>query len=153
MKKVLLLYGLLVLVLLILYFVKSGATDFLIKKNAVLSINGNKIVLERADSEKERMIGLTQKTGLTDDQGMIFIFPTKGKYSFWTKNMKFPIDIIFLNDNKVMDIFKDVPPANSDINIPTVTSQEQTNYVIELSSGNADKNNIKLGDQLTIENL
>lgn len=152
MKKVLLLYGLLVLVLLVLYFVKSGGADSLFKKPATVDVDGKSFNLEVADTEKERMIGLTKKSSLGDAQGMLFIFPKKGQYSFWTKSMKFPIDIIYVNDDTIVDLFKNVPPASGN-NIPIINSVKEVNYVIELKAGTIEKNGIKIGDKLHFQNL
>lgn len=152
MKKVLLLYGLLVLVLLVLYLVKSGGMSSLFKKPATVEVDGKTFSLELADTEKERMIGLTKKSSLGSSQGMLFIFPKKGRYSFWTKSMKFPIDIIYVNDDTIVDTFKNVPAAKSD-NIPIINSSKEVNYVIELSAGSIEKNGIKIGDKLHFQNL
>ena len=75
---------------------------------------------------------------------MIFEFPEEDFHSFWMKDMKFPIDIAWLDKNKkIIHIEKDVSPKTyPKIFNPAVLSL----YALEISSGFLNKNNIKIGD-------
>jgi hypothetical protein len=64
-------------------------------------------------------------------------------YEFWMKNMKFPIDIVWINENKTaVDVTSNVSPATYP---KTFTSKKPAKYVLELRSGNAQRMNIAPG--------
>jgi uncharacterized membrane protein (UPF0127 family) len=65
------------------------------------------------------------------------------------KNMRFPIDIIFINKNKVVDIFQRVPVSKSD-NPPTYTTHEKADQVLETNSGLSNEYKIKVGSEVKI---
>lgn len=124
---------------------------FLGKKTSV-TISNQKLSLDVADTEKKRELGLSTKRSLKGNEGMLFVFPTKDYPSFWMKGMSFPIDIIFLNDNKVVTIYKNVPSPESTTEIPTATYAPSSpiNRVIELKAGRSDQLGIKVGDTITL---
>jgi len=71
------------------------------------------------------------------NQGMLFLFDQPGWYSFWMQGMRFPLDIVFLNNGKVMDVASDLPPPSS-LSIPAAyIPKAPANQVIELNAGQA----------------
>src|SRR5690606_35019275 len=101
-------------------------------------------------------IGLSGKEKLEENNGMLFVFDKKDYHSFWMKNMKFPIDIIFLDNNTVVDIYKNVPPPKPGENmakLPVYRPSKAVNYVLEVPAGTADKAKIKVGDTIDLQNL
>lgn len=103
-----------------------------------------------ADSERKREIGLAAFNEISDQQGMLFVFDTTGIQNFWMKDMKFDIDIIWINGEEIVDITKDVPIQNAMSDNELVKYQPATaaNRVLEVNSGWADRNNIKVGDKV-----
>ena len=99
-----------------------------------------------ADTEPRRVRGLMFEDQLPYDQGMIFVFEQSGLYSLWMLNMQFSLDMIWFDqDGKVVHIEKDVPPCKSALEITTCQSvipDEKAVYVLEVTSGFVDKNNI-----------
>lgn len=95
------------------------------------------------DTPEKRMQGLSGRPALGAYEGMLFIFPEEGIYSFWMKDMLFPIDIIWLSSNlSVVHIAKHVNPASyPDLFTPPSAAQ----YVLEVPAGFADKHAIDLG--------
>jgi uncharacterized membrane protein (UPF0127 family) len=123
----------------------------LFKKTAKVEIGTHVFTAEVAKSESEKEIGLSSRSSIAEDRGMIFIFDTPGMYSFWMKKMQFPLDLIFIKDDKIVTIFKQVTPPPSDIDIadnqlPIYTPQSDINKVLEINSGLVDKYGIKVGD-------
>ena len=101
------------------------------------------------ETEEERNTGLAAFENIKDNEGMLFEFPEENFYSFWMKDMKFDIDIIFLDQNKkVIQIFESVQKSsyqnkeNHQIYLPKLKSK----YVIEIKSGESKKNQLKVGD-------
>ncbi|MFA7286002.1 MAG: DUF192 domain-containing protein [Candidatus Paceibacterota bacterium] len=116
------------------------------KQNLINSVKINEAVLnvELAVSNAERTMGLSNRTSLKPDEGMLFVFNNSGKYPFWMKDMNFPIDIIWIDENQKVVLFeKDAKPES----FPNLLGGTvEAIYVLETVSGFVDKNNIKIGD-------
>ncbi|HVZ59092.1 MAG TPA: DUF192 domain-containing protein [Patescibacteria group bacterium] len=130
----------------------AGSKSSLFGKKATATFGSTKITLDVADTEQKRETGLSGKTGLSDNQGMLFLFDEPGIPSFWMKGMKFPLDIIFLNNNKIVTIYKNVPAPKTTTEIPTTYYQPTApaNKVLELKAGSADKYNLHNGDAVQV---
>jgi len=107
-----------------------------------------------ADSEPRRIRGLMFQDQLPYDQGMIFVFEKPGLYSLWMLNMQFSLDMIWFDqDGKIVHIEKDVPPCKTALEIATCQSvipDEEAVYVLEVTSGFIDHNNITKDSVLKI---
>ncbi len=107
-----------------------------------------------ADSEPRRIRGLMFQDQLPYDQGMIFVFEKPGLYSLWMLNMQFSLDMIWFDqDGKIVHIEKDVPPCKTALEITTcqsVVPDEEAVYVLEVTSGFIDQNNITKDSVLKI---
>ncbi|MEK7494433.1 MAG: DUF192 domain-containing protein [Patescibacteria group bacterium] len=99
--------------------------------------------LERADTDEERALGLGYRDSLCDTCGMLFQFPEPGMYPFWMKGMRFPLDIIWLDGNRVVFIVHAASPSSLEL----FTSPEPANAVLEVNAGSA--RNIERGDTLS----
>ncbi len=107
-----------------------------------------------ADTEPRRIRGLMFQDQLPYDQGMIFVFGQPGLYSLWMLNMQFSLDMIWFDqDGKIVHIEKDVPPCKTALEIATCQSiipDEEAVYVLEVTSGFVDQNNITKDSVLKI---
>jgi uncharacterized membrane protein (UPF0127 family) len=109
-------------------------------------INGQEIFVEIADSPNERAKGLMFREKLDEDKGMLFIFENEDHRSFWMKNTYIPLDILWIDSKeKIVHIEKEVPPCETE-KCPPYTSDAKAKYVLEVNSGWAEKNNVKIGD-------
>jgi len=112
------------------------------------------IEVQIADSEPRRVRGLMFQDQLPYDQGMIFVFDQPGLYSLWMLNMQFSLDMIWFDqDGKVVHIEKDVPPCKTALEITTCQSiipDGEALYVLEVTSGFVEQNNIGKDSLLTI---
>lgn len=156
MKKILIAYGVLVLVVVILAFAKFKGFNFFPSsggKTAV--INGHSYNLLIAKDDKSRQIGLSNRKSLDKNSGMLFIFPKKGIYSFWMKNTQIPLDMIYIDDDKIVYVVKNAPPqaGKNDSNLPIYTPTVQANYVLEVNGGESDKYKYKSGDKVTLKGI
>ena len=103
------------------------------------------IEAEVADSPEKQMQGLMFRKNLPDNQGMLFVFNVPDKYAFWMKNVEFPLDIIWINPDKVIiDIKANVLTCRD--SCPVLVPQEKAQYVLEVSAGFVEKNQIKITD-------
>ena len=107
-----------------------------------------------ADTEPRRIRGLMFQDQLPYDQGMIFVFERSGLHSIWMLNMQFSLDMIWFDqDGKVVHIEKDVPPCKTALEITTCQSvipDDEAVYVLEVTSGFIDQNNITEDSVLSI---
>lgn len=108
-------------------------------------INNTKINVEISDNDCKRELGLSKRQYMEKD-GMFFVFENSGNYNFWMKDMNFPIDILWIDqDYKIIGIKKSIATSTYP---ETFGSEYYSRYILELSSGFSDKNNIKIGDKI-----
>ena len=123
----------------------DGKTIEKTKNTIILSINDLEIEAELADTPAEHEQGLSGRTALPENQGLLFIFDQSGQYNFWMKEMNFPIDIIWLDENKkIIDITANLATSTYPANF---TSRAPAKYVLEVNAGFTAQNNIKIGNQ------
>ncbi|AFS81145.1 hypothetical protein NKOR_06320 [Candidatus Nitrosopumilus koreensis AR1] len=107
-----------------------------------------------ADTEPRRVRGLMFQDQLPYDQGMIFVFDEPGLYSLWMLNMQFPLDMIWFDVNgKAVHIEQNIPPCKAALEIATcqsVVPEHDALYVLEVTAGFVEQNNITKDSTLTI---
>ena len=107
--------------------------------------------VEIADTILKRTKGLSGRESLAENQGMLFLFAKPSKYSFWMAGMNFPLDIIWINGNKIVDISKNIQAPKNTGRLPVIISPStKIDKVLELSAGAVEKFNIKIGDEIKI---
>lgn len=109
-----------------------------------LKINGNKIKAEIVNTSEKIEKGLAGRRGLCKNCGMLFEFQKKGNYSFWMKGMKFGIDIIWIEGDKVVYVAKNIPADFQG----SITPKVRSDKVLEIDFGMSQKMNIKIGDKV-----
>jgi uncharacterized membrane protein (UPF0127 family) len=114
-----------------------------------IKINNTTINTEIATTQEEQAKGLGGKIKLGENDGMLFVYKNKENLTFWMKDMNFPIDIIWIADNKIVDISPNTPLFTNN-KITTIQTNQPTNQVLEVNAGFADKHKIKIGDQIEI---
>ena len=111
-----------------------------------IKIGGQNIKIELAITPAEQERGLSGKTELKENESMLFVFDHPDKHYFWMKDMNFPIDIIWLNDNgEILYIEKDAWPESYP---KTFGPEMDSKYVLEVIAGFSEKNNLKVGDEV-----
>lgn len=156
MKQLILLFlGVIAFIIGVGYFTKDltlpKSSPSITKKE--ITIKDVKVQVEVADDEAKRKKGLSGRDGLEENAGMLFVFLEKSSgVSFWMKEMKFPLDIIWINDQKIIKIDKNVQPEPgvADERLKRYSPASDINYVLEVNAGFADKNNLKVGDQFLL---
>lgn len=116
-------------------------------KTEEMKINGKIIKVEIADTLEKQEKGLSGRKFMPESQGMLFVFPDPDYYSFWMKDMNFSLDFIWINDNKIVEITKNV--KLDDYQPPRVlVPKNKVDKVLEINAGMADKMEIREGDML-----
>ncbi|MEI6528720.1 MAG: DUF192 domain-containing protein [bacterium] len=113
-----------------------------------VSVKKNTWVVEIVKSELARENGLSNRLVLRQQQGMFFVFDAMDKHLFWMKNMLFPLDIIFIDDQwKIVEIDSNVA-SNSYPN--SFGGKVKSQYVLEINAGEAELYNLKIGDKVSL---
>ena len=114
-----------------------------------VKIKGLIINVDLAKTPEQQAKGLSIKNTLNENEGMLFIFDTPKEYSFWMKDMKFPIDIIWISsDNKIVHIEKNLQPCVFFLLCTSYSPHANSKYVLEVPSNYTTKNNIIIGDRV-----
>jgi uncharacterized membrane protein (UPF0127 family) len=150
---------LIIILIIILSVISFFSSNLRLSRNInlkhTLSINGNKFLIDIADIDILRTKGLSGRISMSRNEGMLFIFSEYGIYSFWMKEMNFPLDFVWVRDETVVDITQNVPkPAIEDgntQNLPLYSPKIPINKVLEINSGMVKETNIKIGDKIIIE--
>ncbi len=117
--------------------------------NKKVKIGEKELLVETATTPEQWRRGLSGRTKLDSDNGMLFIFPNNEIRSFWMKETSIPLDLIWIEDNKVVGIISMQPQLDvPDSMLRSYVSPSKVNAVIETNMGWAIKNNIKIGDIL-----
>ncbi|MBF2025216.1 MAG: DUF192 domain-containing protein [Oscillatoriales cyanobacterium C42_A2020_001] len=120
--------------------------------SAQVKVADQVIQLEVARSQDEQAMGLMFRPKLEDNRGMLFPFSPARPVSFWMKNVRINLDMVFLRDGKVIAIASNVPPCTS-APCPVYGPQSLVDQVIELRGGRAKELGIKPGDRLVVQPL
>ncbi|KKR31903.1 MAG: hypothetical protein UT65_C0014G0002 [Parcubacteria group bacterium GW2011_GWF2_39_8b] len=135
----------LILIITILIFTVIFGFIYGNKTQSQIILNGKIFQAEVVRSQSELGRGLSGHKGLSDNEGMLFIFDKPDNYGFWMKDMRFPIDIIWLDQNfKVVHVEKSVATST----YPKVFYPSgPATYVLEVNSGISDSINLQIGDE------
>ena len=113
-------------------------------------IIGDRVIkVESAESVMEKQKGLSGRNFMRTNNGMLFIFSQSDYYPFWMKDMKFPIDIIWIDEKlKIIGFEKNINPNSFPKKfIPQLPAK----YVLEVNGGWSDKNEIKEGINIKVK--
>lgn len=122
-------------------------------KIATVELGGEVFAVQVVDTEAARAQGLSNTEPLAKNAGMLFVFPKPDRYSFWMKEMKYALDIIWLADNKIVDIAPRVPPPETPVSpLPSYAPRLAADRVLEVTAGTAERLNLKIGDAVKISN-
>lgn len=97
----------------------------------------------------EKVRGLMFRDNLQEDEGMLFIFRTDAIRSFWMKNTKLSLDIIFIDHTRqIINIEQNVACGNDPSE--TYSSTRPARYVLEVNAGYTAKRHITIGDSISM---
>ncbi len=137
-KKYLALYIFIAIILLVCIFPSKHG----------FSIGGAHVNIEIADTDAKRTLGLSGRESLAPDSGLLFVFEKPQLASIWMKDMKFSIDIVWIDENlRVINIKEGATPQSFP---ETFTSPQNALYVLEIPAGFVEKNKIKIGDSVVL---
>ena len=169
-KDVAVIFGLFVIIIGLLVFGKGFTSAGLLTQNQATSgtqptgvqqqksvnvtIKGLSVESAVAASPAERKKGLSNRESIPISAGMIFVFEQPGPYAIWMKNMKFAIDIIWIDESKkIVDIATNVAPepGKSDKDLTKYMPKSSSKYVLEVNAGLVDLHDIQIGDTVSFQ--
>ena len=104
-----------------------------------------------ARTPKQLHQGLGRRDVMPKD-GMLFLFPYPRKVGIVMRDMRFPLDIVWLGEGKVVDIAPNVAtePGVGEAGLRVYYPRYEASMVLELPAGWASTNGLKIGDSITV---
>ncbi len=115
-----------------------------------LRVGKEEVWVEVRDTDEGRQLGLSGREGLKENEGMLFVFEKTGRHSFWMKEMRFDLDLVFIKDNQVVELVKEVKAPRPDEVPRSIRPTQEAEMVLEVNSGWVDDNSIKLDDVVSL---
>ena len=116
-----------------------------------VEIGGKRFSVEIADTQQKQTLGLMYRDEMAADHGMLFIFPNEAPRSFWMKNCRIALDIMYFDkDLNMVSASLDTQPCRVR-RCPSYPSKAPAMYVLELNAGKAAELGIGPGDHLTLD--
>ena len=109
--------------------------------------DGRCVYLEKAVTDEQRRLGLSRRAQLPETAGMLFIFDEDGPQCIWMKDMKFNLDVLWLDENK--QIVKTEIDLSPQTYPNTFCSERPARYVIELNSGMVNRLGLRHGQSIS----
>lgn len=115
-----------------------------------IELKGQRFTVELAETREEQARGLMFRDELPEDHGMLFIFPSAASRSFWMKNTRIPLDILYFDDElRLVSVVHSAAPCAVHA-CPGYPSQGPARYVLEINGGLARRLGVERGDVLVL---
>lgn len=113
--------------------------------------SGKVLTVEVMVKDQDRALGLMFRPSLPEDRGMLFVFRASGFHGIWMKNCRFPIDIVWLDEeHRIVHVAESVPPCKADP-CPSYEPLRRALYVLELNAGQARKEKATVGEKVSFQ--
>jgi uncharacterized protein len=117
-------------------------------RGEVMLPSGKVLRVELADTPQKRATGYMYREKVSDAEGMLFFFDEDDFHTFWMKNCKVGLDLVWLDEKwKVVHIERDVPPCKADP-CATYLPMQTARYVLETQAGLTGREKLALGDTI-----
>jgi hypothetical protein len=111
---------------------------------AVVIAGRVRVAVEVARSAPEQIRGLSGRPGLPPGHGMLFVYDRPQPVSIWMKDMRFPLDILWIRGGRIVKVERRAPPL--DPRGPERIYTATADMVLEVPAGTADRERIRVGD-------
>lgn len=119
---------------------------------AVVTVGTASFKVELAITQDQRTQGLSGRTTLAPRSGMLFVFDEEALYSFWMKEMRFPLDVVWIDARcTVVDILRMAPPPAPGQGLDELAiynPDAPALYVLEVNGGETGAVGVRLGDRV-----
>lgn len=117
-----------------------------------ITVGSTTFSVEMATTMAEQACGLSGREGLGSNQGMIFLFGSGNTQTFWMKDMKFALDMIWISDGRVVGFAQNATapaPGTQLWQLQLYSSPPDVDTVLEVDAGTVARDNIQIGDMVT----
>lgn len=122
--------------------------DRIFRHNLTITMPNGAITAEIADTQSSRELGLSGRKVMEANHGLLFVFDVPGRYGFWMKDMLFPLDIIWINqDGLVVEVERNVKPESYP---KTFINTSPASFVLEINAGKAEEEGVFIGSKVKI---
>ena len=112
-------------------------------------IEKNCFAVEFAKTPEERAQGLMFREQLDKETGMLFVFEEPGIHSFWMKNMRFPIDTLWIRENKIVHMEENMSPCVIE-ECSVFSPGKEAVHVLELPAGTIQELGLSIGNKVIL---
>ncbi|OQX29159.1 MAG: hypothetical protein B0D92_05115 [Spirochaeta sp. LUC14_002_19_P3] len=109
-------------------------------------VDGHALQVEVADTPETRSTGLMNRRSLPENQGMLFVFESETRPSFWMKNTSIPLSLAFIAADGTIRQIEELEPYS----LASVESWRNVLYALEVNSGWFSERGIEVGDRAEI---
>ncbi len=113
--------------------------------------SGKEVQAELMAEDQDRAMGLMFRPSLPEDRVLLFVFDWVDFHGIWMKNCRFPIDIVWLDEERqVVHLVEAAPPCRKDP-CPVYQPMRKAAFVIEMNAGQAAREGIEVGKTVSFE--
>jgi uncharacterized membrane protein (UPF0127 family) len=113
--------------------------------------SGKVLKVEVMVNDQDRAMGLMFRPSLPEDRGMLFVYETSDFYGVWMKNCRFPIDIVWLDEERrVVYLAEAVPPCKAEP-CPVYEPMQRARFFLELNAHQARREKVAVGETVSFE--
>lgn len=112
---------------------------------------GDAIVLvEVVDTRELKVKGLSGRDSIEENQGMLFVYSEPSLPTFWMQGMRFDLDFIWIYENTIVDITKNVKAPSTDEELEEYLAKTEVDMVLEVNAGWVDRNSAFVGQEIEL---
>jgi len=113
----------------------------------LLKVGQCEFEVEVARTPEQKRQGLSGRPSLGKFNAMLFVYDQPAKHLFWMKDMQFPLDFVWIQQGRVVDLSQNIPPPkDNNGQIARVSPAEPADWVLEINAGMIKECQIKVGD-------
>lgn len=113
-----------------------------------IKVKDTVIKVEIAETTAEQVKGLAGRAEICETCGMLFEYSDYQIRNFWMKGMQFPLDVIWILNDEIVGIEKNVQILDSADETSRIKSPKVVNRVLEVPAGLADQYGLEAGDKI-----
>jgi uncharacterized membrane protein (UPF0127 family) len=130
-----------------------GCGDEGLGEQVTVRVANEEVRADVADSPEEQTKGLSGRDELGADEGMLFELPGMSTQTIWMRGMKFPLDIVWIARDRVVDVTARVPapePGTADSQLPVYRPRDPVDQILEVNAGWASDHGVRRGDTVAV---
>jgi uncharacterized membrane protein (UPF0127 family) len=143
-----------IIMMILLAVLLMSVSMFLVQREDAKTIivsfpNGVQIEAEVADTPEKLLFGMAFVEALPPNGGMLYIFESTGPHRVTTKEYRFPIDLIWLDESRhIVSVDENVPPCRLDTCPWHGSTSSTVRYLIQTRAGFVKEAGVEIGHEL-----